>query len=71
MTLFQLILIVCAFGLLFWGFATYAPVPQPFKNICLLLIVVFCALILLNAAGVVSFGSLRVSELTQFRAMLA
>lgn len=64
MSILALILIVIAFGLIFMAVQAYAPIPQPFKNIVLILIIVFLALILLNAAGVLSLGSLRVSELS-------
>jgi len=70
MSLLALILIIVAFGLIFWAVNAYAPIPQPFKNIVLILIIVFLALVLLNAAGVVSLGSMRLAELSHSFATL-
>lgn len=51
MGLLEIIIILCVVGLLLWAVNAYLPIPQPIKNIVLLLIVVFFCVWLLSLAG--------------------
>lgn len=51
MGLLEIIIILCVVGLLLWAVNAYLPIPQPIKNIVLLLIVVFFCVWLLSLVG--------------------
>lgn len=54
MGLIQLIVIIAVVGLFVWAITTLLPMPAPFKNAIYVLAVVFLALFLLNAFGLLS-----------------
>jgi hypothetical protein len=53
MDLITIIIVLIVVGLLAWAIAAYLPIPQPFKNIVILLVIVIACLWLLRVAGVV------------------
>ena len=53
-TLIVVLIIVAIFGVLIWAVSAYLPVPQPFLNIILLIIVLIGILVVLQRLGVVS-----------------
>jgi hypothetical protein len=59
MSLISLIVVVIVVALVYW-MATLLPIPQPFKNIVLVLVILLAILWLLSAAGLISGLNLRV-----------
>ena len=52
MSLVGLLIFVIVVGLLYWC-VTLLPLPQPFKNIALVILILICIIFLLNSLGVV------------------
>lgn len=48
MDLISLLIIIVIFGVLFWVFQALIPIPQPFKNAALAVIVIFFLLYMLD-----------------------
>lgn len=59
MTILGLIVVICLLGLLGWAVTTCIPMPQPFKNLIIVVLVVVAVLITLNAFGLL--GNLNVN----------
>jgi hypothetical protein len=51
--LLELLIAVIVMGLLYW-LVTLLPIPQPFKNIAIVIIVLICILWLLSFTGLLS-----------------
>lgn len=51
--LIYIIIILIIFGAIFWAIRDYAPVPQPFKNLLLCLVILIMCLVLLSMIGVI------------------
>lgn len=49
--LFQLLVVLIVMGLFFWAISTLLPIPAPFKNAVLALVVLIAAVWILNIAG--------------------
>jgi hypothetical protein len=47
----QLIVIVCVFGFAFWGVQTYLSIPQPFKGVVMLILVLVACFWTLHLFG--------------------
>lgn len=54
MDLIQLLVLVIVMGLVFWLVQAFLPIPQPFKNIALAILVVIVCVWLLSAVGLCS-----------------
>ena len=54
MTLIQLIILLVVLGLVWWLVSAYLPIPQPFKNIILIVFVLIAILVLLSFAGLLN-----------------
>lgn len=52
MTIIALVVTIAIIGLIAWLINTYLPVPQPFKNILNIVLVVIAVIIALNAFGI-------------------
>lgn len=50
-----LILTLALLGLIAWAIVTYIPMPQPIKTLIVIVIVVFCILIVVNAFGLLNY----------------
>ncbi len=57
MSLVGLLIFIIVVGLLYWC-VTLLPLPQPFKNIALVIVILICIIFLLNSLGVVGSGPL-------------
>lgn len=57
MSLIGLLVFVIILGLLYWCI-TLLPLPQPFKNIAIVILILICIVFLLNSLGVVGSGPL-------------
>lgn len=55
MSLVGLLVFILIVGLLYWC-VTLLPLPQPFKNIALVIVILICIIFLLNSLGVVGSG---------------
>ena len=55
MSLVGLLIFIIIVGLLYWC-VTLLPLPQPFKNIALVIVILICIVFLLNSLGVVGSG---------------
>jgi hypothetical protein len=55
MSLIGLLIFIIIVGLLYWC-VTLLPIPQPFKNIALVIVILICIIFLLNSLGVVGTG---------------
>lgn len=53
-TLIIVLIIVLIFGLVIWAVATYAPVPQPFMGIAIIILALIALLIVLANIGVLA-----------------
>jgi hypothetical protein len=53
-SLIVILIIVAIFGLLVWALANYLPIPQPFLNIVILIVILIGILICLQRLGVVN-----------------
>jgi hypothetical protein len=53
-TLIIILLIVAIFGVLVWAISTYLPVPQPFLNIIILIVILIGLLICLQRLGIIA-----------------
>ena len=51
MDLMSLVVALIVMGLVWWLVSTYLPIPQPFKNVILVLLVVLLIVWLLNSVG--------------------
>jgi len=74
MDLVHLLIWVLVLGLiayLVWYIIGLMPLPQPFKNVAIIVFCIILIIILLNMVGLLGGPILRVGELTQLRAMLA
>jgi hypothetical protein len=54
MDLIQLIVVIVVMGLIFWAVQAFLPIPAPFKNIVLLILVLITCAWLLSAFGLCS-----------------
>lgn len=52
MSLISLLIFIIIFGLLYWC-VTLLPIPQPFRNVALVILILICIIVLLNSLGVV------------------
>jgi hypothetical protein len=55
MSLIGLLILIIVFGLLYWC-VTLLPLPAPFKQIALVVLILICIIFLLNSLGVVGSG---------------
>jgi hypothetical protein len=55
MSLVGLLIFIIIVGLLYWA-VSLLPLPQPFKNIALVIVILICIVFLLNALGIVGTG---------------
>ena len=72
--LIYLIVLMIVFGLIFWAINSYLPLPQPFKNAILCLVVLIFCLILLSMIGIIPgghWGGWNHASLDTVRALLA
>lgn len=53
-SLIVILIIVAIFGVLVWAVGTYLPVPQPFLNVIILIIILIGILVCLQRLGVLS-----------------
>lgn len=53
-TLIIVLIILIAFGVVFWAVATYAPVPQPWSGLIIIVLALIAMLLILRQVGVVS-----------------
>ena len=53
-TLVVVLIIILAFGLVIWAIATYAPLPQPFMGIAIIILALIALLVVLRQIGVLA-----------------
>lgn len=71
--LITLCILLIVFGLIFWAIRDFLPVPQPFKNGILCIVILIFCLILLSMIGVIPgghFGNWNAASLATLRALL-
>jgi hypothetical protein len=59
--LIYVLIVIMIFGAILWAVNTYVAVPQPLKNILMLIIVLIMILVLLNLLGILGTPPFRLN----------